>query len=102
LSARRPIPPARQSRSTALAHVPTDIEAQLAAIAVIREGRGPEVLLVHGGASPTTTWSTLTPMSSRWTLAFAHRRGFPPSPPPPGGREDFEVDAADLAPLLGG
>jgi len=69
-------------------------------IAVIREGEGPEVLLVHGGASPRTTWGALAPLSARWTLAFAHRRGYPPSPPPHGGRQDFEVDAGDLAPLL--
>jgi pimeloyl-ACP methyl ester carboxylesterase len=72
----------------------------VSAIAVIREGKGPEVLLVHGGASPATTWSALAPLSRRWTLAFVHRRGFPPSPPPPYGRQDFDVDAADLAPLL--
>jgi pimeloyl-ACP methyl ester carboxylesterase len=71
----------------------------VSAIAVIREGKGPEVLLVHGGASPTTTWSGLAPLSRRFTLAFAYRRGFPPSPPPE-GRQDFDVDADDLAPLL--
>jgi pimeloyl-ACP methyl ester carboxylesterase len=69
-------------------------------IAVIREGEGPEVLLVHGGASPTTTWGALSALSSRWTLAFVHRRGYPPSPAPPGGRQDFDVDASDLIPLL--
>jgi pimeloyl-ACP methyl ester carboxylesterase len=69
-------------------------------IVVIREGRGPEVLLVHGGASPATTWSGLAQLTSRWTLAFAHRRGYPPSPPPAGDRQDFEVDATDLVPLL--
>lgn len=70
------------------------------AVAVIREGEGPEVLLVHGGASPETTWGALAPLSARWTLARVYRRGYPPSPPPPGGRQDFEVDAADLASLL--
>jgi pimeloyl-ACP methyl ester carboxylesterase len=69
-------------------------------VAVVREGQGPELLLVHGGASPQTTWSPLAPLSNRWTLALVHRRGFPPSPPPPGGRQDFELDAADLEPLL--
>jgi pimeloyl-ACP methyl ester carboxylesterase len=69
-------------------------------IAVTREGEGPEVLLVHGGASPGTTWGALSPLSARWTLARVHRRGFPPSPPPPGGRQDFDVDADDLTPLL--
>jgi pimeloyl-ACP methyl ester carboxylesterase len=70
-------------------------------IAVIREGSGPEVLLVHGGASPATTWSGLSALRERWTLAFMHRRGYPPSPPPD-ERQDFEVDAADLMPLLHG
>ncbi len=74
--------------------------AGLDEIAVIREGEGPEVLLVHGGASPTATWSGLEPLRDRWTLVAAHRRGFPPSPPPPDGRQDFDLDAVDLAPLL--
>jgi pimeloyl-ACP methyl ester carboxylesterase len=74
--------------------------AAMGAISVIREGEGPEVLLVHGGASPRTTWSALAPLNDRWTLALVHRRGYPPSPPPD-DRQDFEVDAADLAPLLG-
>jgi pimeloyl-ACP methyl ester carboxylesterase len=67
-------------------------------IAVVREGEGPEVLLVHGGASPTTTWSGLEPLSARWTLAYMYRRGYPPSPP---GRHDFDVDAEDVLGLLG-
>jgi pimeloyl-ACP methyl ester carboxylesterase len=71
----------------------------VSAVAVIREGKGPEVLLVHGGASPATTWAGLGHLSQRWTLAFAHRRGYPPSPPPR-GRQDFDVDADDLALLL--
>jgi len=74
----------------------------LSLVSVIREGSGPEVLLVHGGASPATTWVGLERLSERWTLAFAHRRGYAPSPPPAGGRQDFEVDAADLGPLLDG
>src|SRR5436853_40626 len=49
-------------------------------ISVIREGSGPEVLLVHGGASPRTTWSALESLKPRWTLALVHRRGYPPSP----------------------
>jgi pimeloyl-ACP methyl ester carboxylesterase len=69
-------------------------------IAVAREGAGPEVLLVHGGASPHTTWGALTGLRARWTLALVHRRGYPPSPPPPGGRQDFELDADDIEPLL--
>ena len=67
---------------------------------MIREGSGPEVLLVHGGASPRATWSALDSLQSRWTLALVHRRGYPPSPSPPGAGHDFDIDASDLAPLL--
>jgi pimeloyl-ACP methyl ester carboxylesterase len=69
------------------------------AISVTREGEGPEVLLVHGGASPDSTWPGLAPLAARWTLASVHRRGYPPSPPLD-GRQDFAVDAADIFPLL--
>ncbi|MFI0443867.1 alpha/beta fold hydrolase [Actinomadura sp. 6N118] len=68
-------------------------------IVVVRDGSGPEVLLVHGGAGPRTTWGALAPLADRWTLAYVHRRGYPPSPPPQKS-QDFEVDALDLAPLL--
>ncbi len=69
-------------------------------VEVVHTGEGPEVLLVHGGASPQATWGALAPLAARWSLALLHRRGYPPSPPPPGGRQDFEVDAADIEPLL--
>lgn len=69
-------------------------------ITVIRGGTGPEILLVHGGASPQTTWSGLEDLKERWTLMFAYRRGFAPSPDPPGGRQDFEIDATDIGELL--
>ncbi|MFF5705233.1 alpha/beta fold hydrolase [Streptomyces sp. NPDC012794] len=70
-------------------------------IVVVRDGSGPEVLTVHGGAGPRTTWGALAALADRWTLAHVHRRGYPPSPPPR-GRQDFETDALDLAPLLAG
>lgn len=73
----------------------------MGAISVIREGDGPEILLVHGGASPESTWGALAPLRARWTLALVHRRGYPPSPPPLDRPQDFEVDAADILPLLG-
>ena len=60
-------------------------------VTIVREGAGPEVLLVHGGASPATTWRGLEPLRERWTLAYVHRRG-----------TDFEVDADDLEPLVAG
>ena len=52
----------------------------------------PEVLFVHGGASPATTWGALAPLAERWALAYFHRRE---------GRPDFEADADDLVALLG-
>ncbi|MEU5776880.1 alpha/beta fold hydrolase [Streptomyces venezuelae] len=70
-------------------------------VVVVRAGSGPEVLLVHGGAGPRTTWGALSALGDRWTLAYVHRRGYPPSPAPR-TRQDYEVDAQDLAPLLVG
>jgi pimeloyl-ACP methyl ester carboxylesterase len=58
------------------------------------------VLLVHGGASPGTTWSGLEHLTDRWTLIYVYRRGFAPSRAPPNGRQDFELDAADVVGLL--
>jgi pimeloyl-ACP methyl ester carboxylesterase len=71
-----------------------------ATVAVVRKGTGPEVLLVHGGASPETTWSGLEHLTERWTLVYVYRRGFAPSPGPPNGRQDFELDAIDVVGLL--
>jgi len=68
-------------------------------VAVTHVGEGPRVVLVHGGASPKATWASLRPLSARWSLDIVHRRGYPPSPPPD-GRVDFDVDAADIARLL--
>ncbi|MYW42777.1 alpha/beta fold hydrolase [Streptomyces sp. SID161] len=73
----------------------------MSGIVVVRDGCGPEVLLVHGGAGPRKTWGALASLADRWTLAHVHRRGYPPSPPPQ-ERQDFEVDARDLASLLDG
>jgi pimeloyl-ACP methyl ester carboxylesterase len=89
-----------ESAQQAWAAFATAHGANVQPIAVVRHGSGPEILLVHGGASPATTWSGLEPLSSCWTLAYVHRRGFAPSPPPPCGVQDFEVDADDLTVLL--
>src|SRR4051794_5923401 len=64
--------------------------AAMSPATVERDGSGPEVLLVHGGASPATTWRGLEPLAARWTLAHVHR-----SP-----AHDFDVDADDLVELL--
>src|SRR3954454_64693 len=63
-------------------------------------GRRTEILLVHSGASPEAMWGALACWRARGPLARVYRRGYPPSPPPPEGRQDFEVDAADVASLL--
>lgn len=55
---------------------------------------------MHGGAGPATTWAGLEQLSERFSLAYVYRRGYPPSLPPPGGRQDFELDADDLLGLL--
>ncbi len=84
-----------------MAGTPSDVPAAWP-ITVVHRGSGPEVLLVHGGASPEATWSGLIPLRSRWTLASVYRRGFAPSPLPPAGHQDFDADADDLAVLLDG
>ena len=69
-------------------------------INVRRFGVGPPVVLVHGAmTSSSHTWARQESLADRWELVIPDRRGFEPNPP--AGRCDFEVDAADLAPLLG-
>jgi pimeloyl-ACP methyl ester carboxylesterase len=61
---------------------------------------GPQVLLVHGGGmGGEMTWREQRPLAERWSLIVIHRRGYFPNPPI--DREDFEVDADDVADLLG-
>ncbi len=67
---------------------------------VQRWGQGPEVLLVHGGIlNGGMTWQQQRPRAERWTLVVPDRRGYVPNPPVE--REDFDVDAADIAEPLG-
>ncbi len=65
-----------------------------------RWGRGPAVLLVHGSVmNGEGTWAEQRPLADRWELHVLDRRGYHPNPPIE--REDFEVDAGDVAELLG-
>lgn len=61
-------------------------------------GRGEPVLLVHGSGPPI--WRDQRSLAERWQLRMVHRRGFGQSPA--ADRSDFDVDAADVAELLGG
>jgi pimeloyl-ACP methyl ester carboxylesterase len=66
---------------------------------VQRWGQGPEVLLVHGGVlNGEMLWSEQRPLAERWTLVVPDRRGYWPNPAI--DREDFAVDAEDMADLL--
>jgi pimeloyl-ACP methyl ester carboxylesterase len=57
-------------------------------------------VFVHGAmTSSAQTWSKQMPLSDRWTLVLPDRRGYEPNPPE--DRSDFEVDAADIAVVLG-
>ena len=76
------------------------MEAENPMLEVRTEGSGAEVLFVHGGAGPRTTWVGVEPLAAGWTLRFAYRRGYGASPEPVAGRQDFDVDARDLEPLL--
>ena len=61
---------------------------------------GPPVLLVHGSVmNGEMTWAEQRPLAERWSLLVVDRRGYYPNPPI--DREDFEVDAGDVAELLG-
>jgi pimeloyl-ACP methyl ester carboxylesterase len=69
-------------------------------IHVTRVGIGPTVVLVHGAMTTSgQSWAKQQPLAERWTLVLPDRRGYEPNPP--AERSDFEVDAADIVPLLG-
>jgi pimeloyl-ACP methyl ester carboxylesterase len=66
-----------------------------------RWGQGPPVLLVHGSVlNGEMTWAQQRPLADRWNLIVPDRRGYWPNPP--AEREEFAVDAGDIAALLGG
>jgi|SRR5712692_5629078 len=63
-------------------------------------GEGPTVVLVHGtGGGRQPTWSDQLPLSKQYRLIIPDRRGYGASPP--ATRVDFEVDARDIAAILG-
>jgi pimeloyl-ACP methyl ester carboxylesterase len=68
-------------------------------------GAGETVVLVHGDVtSGEAAWARQRPLAERWRLLVVDRRGFGAAPAPPGhaGREDFEIDAGDVADLAAG
>ncbi|MFS8097248.1 alpha/beta hydrolase [Lentzea alba] len=65
---------------------------------VHRWGRGPRVVLVHGGVlGGRETWRNQRPLTERWTLLAPDRPGHGQSPP---ARQDFEPEAALIADQL--
>jgi pimeloyl-ACP methyl ester carboxylesterase len=67
---------------------------------VQRWGEGSPVMLVHGAVlNGEMAWAQQRPLASRWTLVVPDLRGYWPNPPVE--REDFEVDAVDIAEMLG-
>jgi pimeloyl-ACP methyl ester carboxylesterase len=66
---------------------------------IVRLGRGPAVLLVHGSVIGARTWRHQEPLAERWALTIPNRPGFGASPPLPRG--DFEAEAHLYAELLG-
>jgi pimeloyl-ACP methyl ester carboxylesterase len=68
------------------------------ALTVRVEGRGPRLVLVHGGVGPELSWERQLPLAERWRLVIPWRRGYGESPP--AERQDFEADAEDLDALV--
>jgi pimeloyl-ACP methyl ester carboxylesterase len=61
---------------------------------------GPPVLFVHGSVTNgETTWLQQRPLADGYQLHVLDRRGYFPNPPI--DREDFDVDAGDVALVLG-
>jgi pimeloyl-ACP methyl ester carboxylesterase len=67
---------------------------------VTESGRGPRVLLVHGGdpGGGAAAFDAQKDLEQRWTLVMPDRPGHGRTPRD--GREDFERDAELLSPLL--
>lgn len=61
-------------------------------------GAGETAVLVHGSGLRDRTWSNQRELADRYRLVLPYRRGYGESSP---ADPDFEVDAADVAELLG-
>ena len=68
-------------------------------LAVRTAGRGPRLVLVHGGLGPELAWERQEPLVERFELVIPWRRGYGESPAVE--MQDFELDAADVVELLG-
>lgn len=76
------------------------IQNQMTSLCVDVWGHGELVVLVHGsGGYGEAVWADQRELSDRYQLLIPHRRGYGNSPP--SNRSDFEVDAEDIAELLG-
>src|SRR4051812_8689691 len=62
-------------------------------------GSGPRVLLVHGSVQSSVTWRRQLPLAEEFTLVLPDRPGYPPNPPLE--TIDFDVQAVEMAELLG-
>jgi pimeloyl-ACP methyl ester carboxylesterase len=62
-------------------------------------GSGPPVVLVHGSVQSSVTWTRQLPLADEFTLVLPDRPGYPPNPPL--DALDFDVQAGEMAELLG-
>jgi pimeloyl-ACP methyl ester carboxylesterase len=66
---------------------------------VRRVGSGPPVVLIHGSVQNSDTWTRQLPLAEEFELVLPDRPGYPPNPPL--DAIDFDVQARELAELLG-
>jgi len=66
---------------------------------VRRTGSGPPVVLVHGSIQNSSTWTPQLRLAREFTLVLPDRPGYPPNPPL--AAIDFDVQAGQMAELLG-